>query len=97
MKKYIRVGLNLEDSSSNVVLAPSPIPPDEETVAMGGKVFHAFIHSIRCLLSTYYMPGPFLRAGTGWKAIDFGPLLRLMMLFMLYVCLNVENWRVEWE
>ena len=28
----IRAGRNLGDNSSNVVLAPSPTPPDEETV-----------------------------------------------------------------
>lgn len=60
----VRARRNLGDYSSNIVLAPSPTPPDEETAATGGKVVHSFIHSMKYLLSTYYMPSPVLRAAT---------------------------------
>lgn len=69
----VRTGRNPGDYSSNVVLAPSPTPPDEETAATGGKVVCSFFHSMRYLLSTYYMPCPVLRDGTGWKVADPGP------------------------
>lgn len=74
----VRAGRNLGNYSSNVVLAPSPTPPDEDTAATGGKVVHSYIHSMRYLLSIYYMPSPVLRAGTRWKVADPGPPLGLM-------------------
>lgn len=85
INKYnVRAGRNREDYSSNVVLAPSPTPPDEETAATGGKVVHSFIYSLRYLLRTYYMPSPVLRAGSRWKVADSGPQLGLNGRF--YTC-----------
>lgn len=63
----VRGGRHLGDCSSNVVLTPSPTFPDEEATATGGKVVGSFVHSTRCLLSTYYKPHPVLRGGARWK------------------------------
>lgn len=67
-----RGGGNLGDYSSNVVLAPSPTFPDEETTATGGKVVLSFVRSMRYLLSTYYMPRPVLRGGVRWERSGAG-------------------------
>jgi hypothetical protein len=68
----LRGGGNLGGFSSNVVLAPSPTFPDEETTATGGKVALSFVHAMKYLLSTYYMPHPVLRwrrAASGLKVL----------------------------